>query len=541
MKVLVAEPVAEEGRRLLAESGRVEVLYHPDLSREELLDQVGQVEALVVRSGVRVDRSVIERGRRLVAIARAGVGVDNIDVEAATKRGIVVLNSPEGNTLAAAEHTVALLAGLARNLPQAHISLVLRGEWDRKRFMGTQLTGKVLGIIGLGRVGSEVARRARGLGMEVVAYDPYATEEMVLRAGARRVELEELLQSADFISLHVPLTRSTYHLLDSSAFARMKRGVRIVNTARGGVVDEAALLAALESGQVAGAALDVFEREPPGDHPLLRHPNVIATPHLGASTQEAQVNVAVDIARELLRVLAGEPSPNAVNAPTAPPERFAAARPFIEVAERLGRLFTEVTGGGFSRLELVYSGGAVGEHTGLLTAAALKGLLAPILHEGVNWVNAPVLARERGLEVVEVREERGGDWESLITLRAATSRGVRSVAGNPDPAGRPRLVEIDGYRVNLVPGRYLLVSFHIDRPGIVGRAGSILGAHDINIASMQVGREQRRGRAVMVMDVDEPIPEPVLEQLRQIPDLRETHVVPWNGEAVQERAGQGAA
>lgn len=535
MRVLVADPLDEAGVERLRQGG-AEVDVRPGLERSQLLARIGEYEAVIVRSETRIDAAVVDAGRRLVVIGRAGVGVDNIDVEAATRRGIVVVNAPEANTVSAAEHTLAMMLAVARRIPWAHHSLAQERRWDRRRFMGVQLSGKTLGLIGLGRIGTEVARRARAFGMSVVAYDPYVVPERAAQAGVEMVELDALLARADFISIHCPLTPKTRHLIDAERLSRVRPGAYLINCARGGIVDEAALAQALKEGRLAGAAVDVFEQEPPADSPLLGLPNVVVTPHLGASTREAQSGAALAVAEEVLRVLAGDLPRHAVNVPSIPAERWAWARPYLDLGRRLGRVFTELFGlPAPGRVEIVYRGElAHAPEAPALTAAILWGVLGPISPEGVSMANARLVAAERGVEVVETHSGeaagRGGAESGpavLVQFRPGGQGRAVSVGGDLAPDRRPRLLEINGYRVNIQEPGYLLVSEHMDRPGIIGTVGTILGRHQINIAYMQVGRDRPGGQAVMVLGVDSPVPDDVLRQLRQIPDLWNMRAAEW--------------
>ena len=529
LSVLVADPVSEAGLQLLEEAG-VRVKVATGLDEEALREELAHHDGLIVRSGTRVTATVLEGARRLKVIGRAGVGVDNIDVEAATRRGIVVINAPGGNTVATAEHTIAMMMALARHIPQAHISLTREKRWERQRFMGVQLSEKTLGIIGLGRVGAEVARRANALGMKVLAYDPYVSEERARTLKVTMTDVETICREADFITVHTPLTKATRGLLGAREMALMKPGVRLINCARGGIIDEAALLQALQEGRVAGAALDVFEEEPPpDDHPLLGRDDVVVTPHLGASTREAQVNVAVEVARDMLNVLRGEPVASAVNIPTLPREQFAALRPYLDLAERLGRLYTEIIADVRGRIEIVYSGEVTDYDVTPITHAVLKGLLEPVLQEQVNYVNAPLLAREREVQVAEVKEALGpSSFRSLIALRHRDPQGVqRQVAGTLTGDGVPTLVLIDDYRVNVDTPGYLLIAHNIDRPGVIGRVGTLLGERGINIAYMQVGRRAVGSHAVMVLGLDNPVTDDVLQKLNEFDDLWDIHHARW--------------
>lgn len=546
-RVLVADTLDTAGIERLRSEPELEVEVRTGLSPTELVEAIPSYDGLVVRSSTQVTAEVLEAGRRLRVVGRAGVGVDNIDVEAATRRGILVVNAPEGNTLAAAEHTLGLLFAAARWIPQAHVSLVRDHQWDRQRFMGVQLQGKVLGVIGLGRIGAEVARRARALGMRVLAFDPFIGAERAQELGVELRELEAIYPEADVLTLHTPLTDQTRRLLDAGAFARMKRGVIVVNAARGGLVDEEALLEALESGQVRAAAVDVFEEEPPRGSRLLGHPRVVATPHLGASTEEAQLHVALEIAEQVARALKGEPVAHAVNAPSLPPELARELEPYVRLAQKLGELYTvwaSEAGAYWPRIEVVYSGGIASRDVRPVTNGLLVGLLQPVLQEAVNAVNAPVLARQRQLRVSEVREA-GGVGPGRITVRAQGEpphRGSQEegpsdgrseapagpqVAGTVDEGGAPVLTAVDGYPVHVSSTGHLLLAYNRDQPGVIGSVGTLLGQAGVNIAFMQVGRRRPGEEAVMVLGLDNPIPGPVARQLREREDLWKVVIARW--------------
>lgn len=518
-RILVADQLAEDGLARLRELGEVEV--RTGLDEAALVAAIGAFDALVVRSQTRVSEPVLEAGKRLRVVGRAGVGVDNIDVAAATKRGILVVNAPRGNIAAAAEHTIALLLASARWIPQADAS-VRRGEWQRSRYTGVEIRGKTLGVIGLGNIGTEVAKRAQGLEMEVIAFDPVVPEERAEQFNVELVGLDDLLRRADFVSVHVPLVEGTRNLINAERLALMKPTARLINAARGGIVDEAALADALGRGVLAGAAADVFEREPPSESPLLALPNFIATPHIAASTAEAQTSVAFDVAEEVAAVLAGELPRYTVNAPALPPEELAFLRPFALLAERMGSLFVQLEGGRVGTLEMVYEGEVAEADPSLLTAAAVRGLLAPYTEERINNVNARLVAAGRGLRLVEQRVAGSGtsSYPSVIRLRVGDFEASGTVL-----FGEPRVIGIGAFRVDLVPEGRFLVSRHEDRPGVVGRFGTILGAHDINIASMQVGRDAPRGHAMMLLAVDDQVPDEVLNELRQVHGMSDLRYV----------------
>lgn len=510
--VVVADPVAEEGLALLLPHARLCVVAGQ--GDRALRLALREAAGLLVRSETRVTADLLEGAEHLRVIGRAGAGVDTIDVSAATRRGIVVVNAPGGNAVAAAEHALALMFALARRVAGADASMK-RGEWQRSAYVGVELTGKVLGLVGLGRVGTEVARRARGLEMRVVVHDPYVPDEHVRRLGCEPADLEALLAAADFVSLHVPLTDATRGLMDAGRLARMKPGAFLVNCARGDLVDGAALVRALDERHLAGAGLDVYGREPVGpDDPLPRHPRVIATPHLGASTVEAQTNVAVQVAQEVLAVLRGQPAQYAVNAPSVRAEEAEALRPYLALATMLGKLATQLADGRLRSAEVTYRGEIAERDITAVTAAAAQGLLEPISDTAVNLVNARLLAQQRGLDISETKSSSPEQYTSLVRLRLLTDRGATTVAGTISD-GRPHVVEIGEYQLHLPPTPgYLLVTQHTDRPGIIGTVGTVLGQADVNISSMQVGREAPRGRALMLLSVDDPVPAEVVERLR---------------------------
>jgi D-3-phosphoglycerate dehydrogenase len=520
-RVLVADAIAEEGIRRLREYADVDVrLREPAATLREV---IADYDALVVRSETRVDAGLIEAATRLRVIGRAGAGVDNIDVDAATRRGILVLNAPSGNTVAAAEHTMAMMLALARHVPQAD-QAVKAGRWERSRFVGTELKDKVLGLVGLGNIGSEVARRAQAFGMQVIAADRVVSEDRAAQLRVKLHSLEDVLSQADFLSLHVPLTPETRHLIDVRALARVKPTCRLLNVARGGVVDESALFDALSEGRLAGAALDVFEREPPGENPLLRLPQVISTPHLGASTEEAQITVAVDVADQIVTVLQGGQPRFALNAPVVLPEQMAFLQPFLAVAEGIGRFYAQVARGPSTRLVIEYSGEIARYDSSVLTASLLTAFLSRFSEDRVNPVNARAVAAERGITVMEQRSTQASEFSNLITLIAQGDHGRTRVSGTL-LLGEAHLVYLDDFRIDLVPEGTFLMSWHADRPGIVGAIGTLLGEHNINIASMQVGRNRPRGDAVMILTVDEPVPESLRARLREIPGMAELQYV----------------
>jgi D-3-phosphoglycerate dehydrogenase / 2-oxoglutarate reductase len=520
--VLVADPIAEEGLAILRQSARVKAVTG---NRDALERNLEHADALVVRSETRVTAALLEAAPQLRVIGRAGAGVDTIDVPAATERGIVVVNAPGGNAVAAAEHTLALLFALVRRIAAADASMK-HGQWDRGAYIGTELSAKTLGLIGLGRVGSEVARRALGLDMRVLVYDPYVPDEHARRIGLHPAELEALLEASDFVSLHVPLTEATRGILSAPLIAHMRPGAYVVNCARGGLIDEAALIAALDEKRLAGAGIDVFSNEPVrADDPLPRHPNVVATPHLGASTFEAQANVAVQIANEVLAVLEGRPAQFAVNAPSLRPEDVEALEPYLDLVVMLGKLATQLAADHLVSAEISYRGEIAERNVGVLTAAAVQGLLEPISDTAVNLVNARLLAQQRGLTIVETRSSTSAQYTSVVGVTVNTRAGATSVAGVVSD-GRANVVQIDDFELHLptTPG-YVLVTQHVDQPGIIGLVGTLLGQADINISSMQVGRKTPRGDALMLLSVDEPVPALVIERIRQAANVATIKVI----------------
>lgn len=527
LRVLVSDTIAPEGMAYLEAAEGIEVTDGTGWSRDELLQRIGDYHGLIVRSATRVDRELIDAAHSLRVVGRAGVGVDNVDLVAATRKGILVINSPEGNTLSTAEHTLAMMLAVARKIPQAHASLTREGKWERNRFVGVQLFGKTLGVIGLGRIGAEVAERALALGMKVMAYDPLLNEERAKRLGVILATIEEICRQADFITVHTPLTRETEGLIGEREFNMMKQGVYIINCARGGIVDEDALYHAIVSGKVAGAALDVFKNEPPTGHPLLSLEQVVVTPHLGASTHEAQVSVAVDVVRSVVRALAGEPVKYAVNAPALRAEGVDGLAPYLKLAERVGHFFTSVFGGHFERFEVIYRGEAARFDEEALTTALLKGMLEHMLHGGVNYVNARYLAEERQMRISVTKEGAGEPHPNSITLRGRLGERVRQATGIVVDGKRSVIVDIDGYAVNVATEGRILVAYNVDRPGIIGRVGTLLGEYGINIAYMQVGRKEVGSYAVMVLGIDNPLDDEVLARLRALNDLRDVRLVEW--------------
>ena len=498
-KVLVSDPIAAEGVEILRRAG-FDVDVRTGLSKDELVATIGEYDALAVRSETKVTAEVLDAAGRLKIIGRAGVGVDNIDVERATQRGVIVVNSPEGNTIAAAELTVTLLLALGRNVAPAAASMKA-GEWKRSKFVGVEVYGKTAGVVGLGKIGREVASRLIGMKMRILAYDPFLSAEQAENLGVRLVDLDKIYAESDYITVHVPKTKETAGLIGAEQIAQMKRGVRLVNVARGGIIQEGALLDGLNAGVVAGAAIDVWDAEPTApDNPLALHPNVVATPHLGASTEEAQVGVAVDIAEQIVTVLNGGSARAAVNMPSLAPDVLAQTGPWLNLAEKIGSLQSQLSTSGVQSVDVLYEGVFDQKQLVHVTRALMKGLLSPIM-TGVNYVNAPTLAAQRGIRVTESRADAGAHGDQL-TVRALALSGKSATITATLFHGEPRIVSIDGYAVDFAPTGVLIVTQHTDRPGIVGKVGTLLGEYGVNIAGMYLGRSGPMGHAVMALSVD---------------------------------------
>jgi D-3-phosphoglycerate dehydrogenase len=496
------------------------------LSPEQLVDIIPDYDAMMIRSGTRVTKEIIEAGKQLKIIGRAGVGVDNVDVPVATRQGIVVVNSPEGNTIAAAEHALAMMLSLSRHIPEANQS-VKNGQWDRKRFLGAEVYKKTIGIVGLGKIGSHVATVARSMGMKLLAYDPFISLERADQLGCRLVDMELLLRESDYITLHIPKTPETTHLINAEALATMKPTARIINCSRGGVIDEAALSEALKTGKIAGAALDVFESEPLGESPLRElNKEVILTPHLGASTAEAQVNVAIDVAEQIRDVLLGLPARSAVNIPGLSSNVLEQLKPYMRLAETLGNLVSQLAGGRIEQLNVRLQGELATNNSQPLVVASLKGLLSQALRERVNYVNASIEAKERGIRVIETRDASVQDYSGgSLLLSAKGSLGEHSVTGALLSDGEIHITSIDEFPINVPPSHHMLFTLHRDMPGIIGKIGSLLGSFNVNIASMQVGRKIVRGDAVMVLSIDDPLPEGILTEITKVPGIRDAYTV----------------
>ena len=522
-KVLVSDDLAPQGLEVLRQARGIELIEKPGLSVGELLEIIPEIDGLVIRSGTKVTADVIEAATNLRVVGRAGIGVDNIDVRAATARGIAVLNTPDGNAITTAEHAIALLVSLARHIPQATASMKA-GKWEKKKFQGTELYDRTLGVIGLGNIGRIVANRAQGLGMKVIAYDPPISHEAAAKLDVQLVSLEELFSRADAISVHVPKTKETTGILNRAAFELTRPGVLLINAARGGIIDEADLLEALEAGKVGGAAIDVFEQEPPpADHPLLAHERVICTPHLGASTEQAQVNVSVAVAEQVRDYLLNEVVRNAINVPSLSPELREEMGPYLLLAEKLGRFHGQLSAESVEQVEVEYAGEVAALRTAPITIAVLKGLLEPV-SERVNLVNAPVIAQERGIKLVESKVSRAQDFASRITVRVKGTVD-RLIAGAVFHGGQPRIVRIDDFMLEAIPeGPTLFLTNH-DEPGVVGTVGTILGEGGINISRMQLALVPERKEAAMLVNIDAAPSDEVMERLRNVSHMIAAQIV----------------
>ncbi|MFC4439794.1 MULTISPECIES: phosphoglycerate dehydrogenase [Natrialbaceae] len=528
MKVLVTDPIADAGLDVLRDAGHdVETGY--ELEGDDLLEAVSDAHGLIVRSGTEVTEEVLETAEELVIVGRAGIGVDNIDIEAATDHGVIVANAPEGNVRAAAEHTVAMTFAAARSIPQAHIRLK-NGEWAKSDYLGAELDNKTLGVVGLGRVGQEVAKKLDSLGMDIVAYDPYISQERADRIGAELVEFDECLEEADFLTVHTPLTPETKGLISEAELESLGDGY-LINCARGGVVDEDALAAKVEDGTLAGAALDVFAEEPlADDSPLLEHDDVIVTPHLGASTEAAQENVAVSTAEQINAAFSSEPVANALNAPSIDESAFPRVKPYIEIAETGGKVAAQLLDGRIEGVEVTYEGEIADEDVEFITASALKGVFEPLEWQ-VNAVNAPQIAEDRGVEVTESKTRQAADFQSLISVTVSNGDDEVSVDGTLFAGDDPRIVRVDGYRVDAIPHGKMVVTRNTDEPGVIGLIGSVMGKYGVNIAGMFNARETIGGEALTVYNVDSEIPDQARQELNEDDRILGIDFIMLNGQA----------
>jgi D-3-phosphoglycerate dehydrogenase len=523
-RVLISDALSPAAVQIFKDRG-VEVDFQPNLGKDKdkLAEVVGHFDGLAIRSATKVSPKILEKAKHLKVIGRAGIGVDNVDIPAATARGVIVMNTPFGNSITTAEHAISLMLALARQIPEADTS-TRAGKWEKNKFMGVEIFGKTLGVIGCGNIGSIVADRGIGLKMHVIAYDPFLSPERALEIGVEKVDLDELFRRADFLTLHTPLTEKTRNIIDGASLKKMKKGVRIVNCARGGLVDEAALAEALKSGHVAGAAFDVFVEEPATANPLFALPNVVCTPHLGASTSEAQENVALQIAEQMSDYLLRGAISNAVNFPSITAEEAPRLKPFIALAEKLGSFAGQLTETGLSKVQIAYEGHVAQMKTKALTSAAIAGLLRPMLQD-INVVSAPIVAKERGIVVEEVTREAAGDYESLITVTVTTETQTRGVSGTVFADGRPRIVNIKGIRMDAEFGRSMVYITNLDKPGFIGKFSSTLGDAGINIATFHVGREAPGANAVALIEIDGDLPADVLAKVRALPQVQSARIL----------------
>ena len=519
-RVLISDKLSTTAVQIFKDRG-VEVDYQPDLGKdkEKFLEIIGNYDGLAIRSASKVTEKVLAAAKNLKVIGRAGIGVDNVDVPAATARGIIVMNTPFGNSITTAEHAIAMMFALARDIPEANAS-TQAGKWEKNRFMGVELTSKTLGIIGCGNIGSIVADRAIGLKMRVIAYDPFLSAERAVEIGVEKVELDDVFRRSDFITLHVPLTEKTRNIIDMAAILKMKKGVRIINCARGGLIVEADLKQALDSGHVAGAALDVFEAEPATDNPLFGNPKVVCTPHLGASTTEAQENVALQVAEQMADYLTKGAVSNALNMPSITAEEAPRLMPFVKLAEQIGSFAGQLTDTGLKAVRIEYRGDVAAMNTRALTSAALTGVLQPQL-QSVNMVSAPIMAKERGINVSEIRNDDAENYDSLIRLTLVTDKLERSIAGTVFADGHPRIVEIKGIKMDAEFAPSMIYVTNEDKPGFIGKFASLLGDAGINIATFALGRLEQGADAICLVEVDGDVPAEVLDKVKAMPVVRQ--------------------
>lgn len=518
MKILVSDPLSEEGIKILKEVKEFEVDVNTGLKPDDLKKIIPQYDAIIVRSATKLTKDIIDAATNLKVIGRAGVGLDNVDLETATKRGIIAMNTPAGNTISTAEHTMSLILALSRNIPEASQS-TKSGEWKRSKFMGVELYGKTLGIIGLGRIGSEVAKRAIAFGMNVIAYDPFLSIEVAKRIGVDSVDLKKLLSEADYITIHTPISDETKGMISDEEFDLMKKNARIINCARGGIIDEAALARALEQNKISGCALDVFEKEPPEGSPLLKCATCLMTPHLGASTEEAQVNVAIEIAEVVRDALLGKGIRNAANFPSVSPEVYKILEPYLNLGEKLGQLAAQLIEGRLKQVDITYSGAVANYDAQPLTLAIVKGVLSPVVQETVNFVNATNLAQERGIKIQEAKSTQEEEFVNLINVELVTDKEKVGVCGTLFGNKEPRIVKIDNFYMEAIPEGFMIITHNNDKPGIIGAVGTILGKNGINIAGMTFGRETAGGKAITVINVDSQVNHEILGQIKKSPNI----------------------
>lgn len=525
MKILISDSMSAKAVEVLKNTPGLDVDVITGLKPEELKVKIKDYHGLVVRSSTKVTAEILEAAENLKVVGRAGTGVDNVDMPAATKKGVVVMNTPGGNTVTTAEHAISMMMALARKIPQATASMK-RGEWEKKKFEGTEITGKTLGILGVGNIGSVVAARAQGLRMNVISYDPFISAEAADKLGISLVTIDDLFKKSDFISIHVPLTAETKNIVNAEAFKKMKKGVKLINCARGGIVNEADLAEAIKAKIVSGAALDVFEKEPtPADNPLLQLDEVILTPHLGASTFEAQENVAIAIAEQIADYLTTGTIRNAVNVPSVPADLLASLGAYIALGEKLGSFQGQILKGGIEEITVEYSGEVVNYDVAPITIACIKGLLDQVLDTYVNFVNAPFVAKERGIKVIEMKSSRATDFASSITIKVKTKETESVVEGALFGKKEPRIVRIDKFFLDAVPEGYLLLLQNEDKPGVIGNVGTLLAANSINIARLHLGRQSVGGEAVSVWSIDTPLAKGLIEKILKLPHMISANVI----------------
>jgi D-3-phosphoglycerate dehydrogenase / 2-oxoglutarate reductase len=517
-KILISDNLSPEGIAIFEKTPGIEVDARTKMTPDELKAVIKNYDALVVRSATKVTQEIVDLADKLAVIGRAGIGLDNVDIPAASKRGIVVMNTPGGNAVTTGEHTIAMMLSLVRHIPQATASMKA-GKWEKNKFTGHEFMNKTLGIVGIGRVGSIVADRAQGLKMKVIAYDPFIAPEVAEKMGIVLASLDEIYAQADIITIHTPMTKETRGLINAEAFARMKKGVYIINCARGGLVNEKDLHAALVSGKVAGAALDVFEEEPVKDMSLVSLDNVICTPHLGAATDEAQINVAIAIAEQIVAYLTTGEISGAANFPSVSGEILAVIRPYLILAEKLGKFEAQLVSGGIKEVVIEYSGEILDYNVAPITISLLKGLLTPILNESVNYINAPFIAKERGIKVLEVKSNEVKDYTSMISVTIKTSKGEATAAGTIFGRQAPRIVRINKFTVEVIPEGRMFVMFNYDKPGVIGNIGTTLGQNGVNISRLHLSREQIDGKAMVVLSTDSTVTPDVIEKLRKLPHV----------------------
>lgn len=514
-KILISDPLSPKGLAVFEGVEGVEVTAKK-LTPEELLKEIPEYDALIIRSGTQVTAEVLEKAEKLKVIGRAGVGVDNVDKEAASKKGVIVMNTPGGNTISTAEQTLTLMLALSRNTAEA-VASVKRGEWERKKYVGTEVFGKTLGLIGLGRVGYEVCKRAQAFGMKVIAYDPFAAKETATKLGIQLAKLAEVIKEADYLTVHTPKNDETTHMISTKEFEYMKDGVRIINCARGGIIDEAALAEALKSGKVAGAALDVYEQEPPDpDNPLLKMENVVATPHLGASTEEAQENVGVQVAHQVLDFLVKKKVVNAINFPSIEPDLLEVMQPFVVLAEKMGAFIGQIVEDRIFEVHITYIGELNEYPSSPLTSAILKGLLSQVMEHSINYVNAPYIAKDREIKVIESKSSEHRAYSQLIDIKVVTKKKEYVLDGTLFANNAPRFVHYNGFNIEAVPDEWMLIIRNKDVPGVIGHIGGILANHKINIADMSLGRKSAGGEAMTILNIDEAVSEVGIDELKAL-------------------------